>query len=80
MKPSILRSYATFLVTSLAIAAFCITVQPVCAQLNCAPVPSGLVGWWPGEANGADSLGINNGNLEGNVAFVPGEVGDAFTL
>jgi hypothetical protein len=46
----------------------------------CAPVPTGLVGWWPGEGDANDVLGLNNGTLMNGVGFAPGEVGQAFSL
>ena len=46
----------------------------------CAPVPAGLVGWWPGEGDANDVLGLNNGTLMNGVGFAPGEVGQAFSL
>jgi hypothetical protein len=46
----------------------------------CAPVPSGLVGWWPGEGNANDVAGTNNGTLVGSVTFAAGEVGQAFSF
>ena len=47
---------------------------------SCTPLPSGVVGWWAGEGNGNDVLGINNGSLQGGVSFVGGEVGQAFVF
>jgi hypothetical protein len=44
---------------------------------SCTPAPSGLVGWWPGEGNANDIVGMNNGLLE-NVTFTSGVVGQAF--
>ena len=44
------------------------------------PTPSGLVGWWQGEANTADFVNANNGVVHGNVTFAPGMVHDAFVL
>jgi hypothetical protein len=44
----------------------------------CDPVPSGLIAWWPGEGNGLDIIGTNNGGLEGGLGFASGEVGQAF--
>jgi RHS repeat-associated protein len=41
---------------------------------------SGLVSWWKGESNGLDSAGVNNGQLEGGVAFALGKVGQAFAF
>ena len=47
---------------------------------SCTPAPSGLVAWWRAEGNGDDSIGGNNGQLEGGVTFAPGEVGQAFVF
>jgi hypothetical protein len=45
---------------------------------SCTPPPAGIVGWWRGENNALDSIGTNNGILDGSVGFGPGEVGSAF--
>jgi hypothetical protein len=45
----------------------------------CAPVPSGLVGWWPGEGNANDVAGTNNGSPQ-NITYMNGEVGQAFVF
>ncbi len=45
----------------------------------CYPAPAGLVGWWPGEGNGVDVVGGNNGTLV-NVGFTNGKVGQAFSF
>src|SRR5258708_6766750 len=47
---------------------------------NCVSVPSGLVGWWPGEGNTDDIQAGDNGTLQGGATFAPGEVGQAFSL
>src|SRR6266404_464664 len=47
---------------------------------NCAPVSSGLVSWWKGEGNANDSVGSNNGVLQGGTTFAPGKVGQAFNF
>ena len=44
----------------------------------CAPVPSGLIGWWKGDGNGMDSAGTNNAYALINVSFTNGIVGQAF--
>jgi subtilisin-like proprotein convertase family protein len=47
----------------------------------CAPVPSGLVGWWPADGNGGDIVGNNNGTLVGGAtASGAGMVGSAFNF
>jgi hypothetical protein len=46
----------------------------------CASPPSGLASWWPGDGDANDIIGINNGSLQGNVTFVPGMVGQAFSF
>src|SRR5579862_4684148 len=50
------------------------------AQGSCAPPPTGLVSWWQAEGNALDAIGGNNGTTHGAVAFVPGEVGSAFSF
>lgn len=45
-----------------------------------AVAPAGLVSWWPGEGNANDIAGTNNGTLQGGATFVPGIVGQAFSL
>lgn len=40
--------------------------------------PPGMVGWWSGNNNALDQAGTNNGTLSNGVAFVAGEVGQAF--
>ena len=61
------------------------------ARAACAPPPSGLLAWWPGEGNAQDIIGANNGyvlTLEDNygggigsaVADAITESGDSFTL
>jgi hypothetical protein len=50
-----------------------LTVSP-----GCFPSPSGMVGWWKGDGDANDFLGMNPGILEGAVGFTAGEVGQAF--
>ena len=52
-----------------------LTVNPV----PCAPVPSGLIGWWKGDGNGSDSAGTNDAYALVNIGFTNGVVGQAFT-
>ena len=47
---------------------------------SCGTVTSGLISCWPGEGNAQDAVGSNNGNLVGNVGFVPGVSGQAFNF
>src|SRR5258708_22034669 len=47
---------------------------------TCVAPPSGLVSWWPGEANATDIAGTNNGILQGGLTFASGEVGQAFSF
>ena len=42
--------------------------------------PPDLVSWWQAEGDASDALAVNNGSLEGNVEFVPGRVGQAFSF
>jgi hypothetical protein len=42
--------------------------------------PSGLIGWWRGENNGADSVNTNAASLSGGTTFTNGLVGAAFAF
>jgi len=46
---------------------------------SCAPVPPGVVSWWPGESNAADVVGTNSGT-ENNVTNVPALVGKGLSF
>jgi len=54
--------------------------DPSALAVTCAPVPSGLVGWWRGEGNANDEMGVNNGIALGDVTYVSGEVGQGFNF
>jgi hypothetical protein len=43
-------------------------------------VPSGVVSWWTANNTAADSVGPNNGTLNGGVTYGQGEVGSAFNF
>jgi hypothetical protein len=55
-------------------------VLTVIALGTCAPVPSGLVSWWPAEGNANDAAGTNNGTTGGGIVYTNGEVGQAFVF
>lgn len=46
----------------------------------CTAPPSGLISWWRGENNAADSTGANNGTLVNGTAFADGMSGRAFSF
>ena len=43
-------------------------------------ITSEVVSWWPGDGNGNDIVGLNDGTLVNGVAFVAGKVGHAFSF
>ena len=47
---------------------------------TCAPIPSGLVSWWPAEWTANDRIGTNPGTLMNGASFDAGEVGIAFSF
>ena len=47
---------------------------------TCAPIPAGMVSWWPLEGNGNDIYGPNSGALQGPPTFGPGKVGQAMSV
>lgn len=50
------------------------------SRQSCVAPPSGLLSWWAGDGNSLEIVGGNNGVLVGGVTFVPGQVGQAFSL
>jgi len=52
-----------------------VNVAPVCAT-----PPPNMAAWYPGEGNGRDIAGGNNGALQNGTTFAPGEVGQAFSF
>ncbi|HVS82090.1 MAG TPA: LamG-like jellyroll fold domain-containing protein [Pyrinomonadaceae bacterium] len=82
MRPLVCFS---LLFAGLVLAALPSTERSTSAQLRpevlqCTTPPPGMVAWWPGEGNGNDIRGENNGTLNGSPTFPAGEVGQAFGL
>lgn len=50
---------------------------PLATAQSCVPVPSGIVSWWRGERDASDHAGVNDGQEQGAVTYVPGVVGEA---
>lgn len=46
---------------------------------NCAPPPSGLIGWWQGDGNAIDTIAANNGTMA-NAGYTNGLVSQAFSF
>ena len=58
-----------------------LALQPVyrCPAGDCSPAPAGLVSWWAANGDASDSVGTNNGTLQGGaIANSVGLVGTAF--
>jgi CSLREA domain-containing protein len=49
-------------------------------KCKCAPPPSGLVGWWPGDNHPNDIRNGNHGTLVGGASYAPGKVNQAFSF
>ncbi len=47
---------------------------------QCATMPNGTVGWWPGNDNANDIVSNNNGGLVNGVTYAPGKVDQAFSF
>ena len=56
------------------------SVLTVLATVPCDPAALGLVGWWRAEGNASDSIGADNGVIQGAVSYGAGEVGEGFVL
>lgn len=50
------------------------------ANAACLALPTGLVSWWPGDANAYDIRDGNFGLLQNGATFATGKVGPAFSL
>ena len=46
----------------------------------CVTPPPDMISWWPGDGNANDIQDGNNGTLQGEATFVPGEVSQAFSF
>jgi hypothetical protein len=46
----------------------------------CLSAPPGQLNWWRAEGNALDSVGGDNGTLNGGVTYASGEVGQAFSF
>ena len=55
------------------------TAVSAAAALSCAPVPAGLVAWWPGDEQVTNLAGAP-GMLKLGTTVVPGLVGQAFSF
>lgn len=47
---------------------------------DCVPAPAGLIGWWPGDANGTDIVGGRTAAFRGGATNGLGLGGEAFVL
>lgn len=47
---------------------------------SCTETPAGLISWWPGDANTADAMGLNNILTYSPVSYPTGKVSSAFTF
>jgi hypothetical protein len=54
------------------------TAGPQTVTVSGTDLPAGAVGYWRAEGNAQDSVGGNNGTLQGGATFAAGEVGQAF--
>jgi Concanavalin A-like lectin/glucanases superfamily len=63
-------------VVVLLIAAAISDATPPC----CAPVPAGLVAWWPADDSGADRVGGHDATLNGGVTYVDAKVGSGWSF
>ena len=46
----------------------------------CVTPPPDMISWWPGDGNANDIQDGNNGTLQGEATFAPGEVSQAFSF
>jgi CSLREA domain-containing protein len=56
------------------------SIQGIGADPTCATPPAGMVAWYPGEGNGQDIKGGNDGTLPNGASFSAAKVGQGFNL
>jgi hypothetical protein len=52
----------------------------VVVKPQCISAPPGLVSWWPAEGDATEPANGDDGIVQGDITFVPGESGQAFSL
>jgi len=55
-------------------------VEAISNQYPSASLPAGLISWWRGEGDANDMKGNHNGQLQGNVGFATGQMGQCFNF
>ncbi len=43
-------------------------------------LPSGALGWWRGEGDARDAVGLGHGTMESGAGWAPGQIGQAFSF
>ena len=76
MKTRLMKKMLVGILAALAL----IVAGPTVQAQRCAPPPSGLVSWWPGDGNANDVWDGNNGQLLNGTTFAAGRVGRAFSF
>ena len=64
----------------MAVAVFLLLPAEKAEAATCLPPPSGLISWWPGDANADDLVDDSDGTLQDGATFAPGTVGQAFSF
>lgn len=77
IKEDAFRWWLRVLLTTAAVLA-AVSFSSIARAQTCIDPPSGMVGWWTGDGDGSDLIGVND--LTGGSApvFAPGMVGQAF--
>src|SRR5688572_7695208 len=52
--------------------------QSVADAQTCAPLPSGIVGWWPANGDLGDAIAGNSGRLAGDATFAAAVAAQGF--
>lgn len=47
---------------------------------DCIAAPTNIASWWRAESNANDTIGTNNGVIQGNINYTAGQVGEAFVF
>jgi hypothetical protein len=80
VERSKLRALATAITAALAMGLLLAAAPAEATPPCCAPVPPGLVSWWPGNGSPADVVSHFDGVLQGGAGYATGKVGQGFTF
>jgi hypothetical protein len=70
----------TYVLTAVAADNYGLITTSSVVNVTLTPLLTGMTSWWRAEGNALDSVGTNNGTLQGGITFTNGMVGQCFNF